>query len=671
MYGEVKLNLDYRMGLTFRHNALKIISSLRVMLLAGLLLLGFASFAQQRPPVTNTAIMGLPYTPFISDYYAANSTNLQVNLLFNDLTEPSLDVYLNLKINSSSVKLQSKANFKPTQRITLLPGQLKNISGSDLATYFDYNNLDITGTTVADLQRTGMLPEGNYNFCIEVREYNSGRTVSNISCAFAVITLQEPPLVLSPKDASTETPKSPQNIVFQWQLRSIPPGGYSNVEYILKLYEITDPKTNPKTAVANNLALKIYESPIAVQNPTFIYDVAATLLTIGKRYAFTVQAKDKLGRSSFKNDGISEVHWFRYGMSTNGNIDLKKPEDQGGFSSKENIAFSWGAPDNLEQNMSFKYHMKIVKLEGKTAVDALDKNTSVYNYTSLETTSSQDAIHTLSEKLEKMEEYAWQVTAEFNGVIFAKSKAQTFTGPPLMDYFIAGNEQIQVIKTYNKDLNKLSGRGKVPYGNDALMFEFKDIKLVRSGSDYVLAAGEIIAPFVNKPDPIEIKPESKDNGSAYFQPDSVKLSTQKYYLGGKVTWDLPHAIKGGSKGVVTSNYTYLVYSEKKLIGSATLDASNDYELMDPLNFRLHLFKDVADFLISSNVFRFRLYGEIYAPTNVKSNDNKRIAFEFEDKRDLFYFNMSTKFTRNNELPLVSKANIYAVPKKWIPGLKTT
>ena len=641
------------------------------LLFTGLLLASLSGFAQQRPPVNATTIMGLPYTPFISDYYAANSSNLQVNLLFNDLTEPSLDVYLHLKINSSKVKFESKANFKPTQAINLLPGQLKNISGSDLSTYFDYNNLDITGTTVADLQRTGMFPEGNYNFCIEVREYNSGRTVSNISCAFAVIQLQEPPLVLSPKEGSTEIPKSPQNISFQWQLRTIPPGGYSNVEYIVKLYEITDPKVQPKTAVLNNQALKIYESPIAVQYSTFIYDVSATLLSVGKRYAFTVQAKDKQNRATFKNDGVSEISWFRYGTSTDGNIELKKPEDQGGFTSKENVAFSWSAPDNLESNMSFKYHMKIVKLEGKTPKDAISKNQTFYEYTSTETTSTQDAIHTPSQKLAKMEEYAWQVTASFNGIKIAESKVQSFTGPPLMDYFIAGNQQVQVIKTYNKDLNKLSGRGKIPYANDGLLFEFKDIQLKRSGSDYVLAAGEIKAPFVNKPDPIEIKPEYKDNGSAYFQPDTVRLTSQKYYLGGKVTWDLPHAIKGGSKGVVTSQYTYLVYSDKKLIGSAPLDATNDYELMDPLNFRLNLFKDQSDFLISSNVFRFRLYGEIYVPQNVKSVDQKRIAFEFDDKRDVFYFDMSTKIIRNNELPLVSKANVYAVPKKWILDLSET
>ena len=642
---------------------------LAICFLIGTLLIGLQSYAQQRPPVQLTTIVGLPNTPFLVDYYSINSNSLKANLLFNDLTEPSIDVYLNINISSTKTKLVSKPNFKPTQRITLNPGQLKTIQGSDFAPYFNFNNLNITGISLSELQRTGMLPEGNYNFCIEVKEYNSGRTVSNLSCAFAVISLQEPPLVLQPKDGAKITPKNPQNITFQWQLRTVPPGGYSNVEYFLTLYEITDPQTKAKSAVANNQALKIYESTVAIQATTLIYDINATLLQAGKRYAFTVQAKDKQNRASFKNDGISEVHWFRYGLSTDGFIDLKKPIDEDGFQLYQAMMFQWSAPDNLEPNMGFVYKLKVVKLDGKSPKDALAKNTPIHTFTSPETKSTADVNYELTAAIEKMEEYAWQVEAEAFNTTIAKSKIHTFSGPPLMPYFIAGNQQIAVIKTYNKDINKLSGKAKIPYGNNEdVIFEFKDIDLRLSGGEYVLEKGEIITGFINQPSPIELTPQIKKNGKAYFQPDSIKLGVQKMYLGGVVNWDLPHAVKGKSKGVVKSKFTYLTYAKKVVSGSAVLDKTNDFELMDPLNFRLELFETKSDFLINSNKFELFFFGNIYVPASVKSKDKKRVPYEFEGKKDLFYFSMARLLTAKNELPLVQNANLYAVPKKVILDL---
>ncbi|MCB0484112.1 MAG: hypothetical protein KDC37_06075, partial [Flavobacteriales bacterium] len=102
---------------------------------------------QERPPVKVTTVMGLPYTPFLADYYAVNSSNLQATVLFTDLTESSLQVYLSIKINSASVKLESKPTFRPTSPLTIYPGQAKVIKGSDLSVYFDFNNLNLTGIT--------------------------------------------------------------------------------------------------------------------------------------------------------------------------------------------------------------------------------------------------------------------------------------------------------------------------------------------------------------------------------------------------------------------------------------------------------------------------------------------------------------------------------------------
>ncbi len=45
----------------------------------------------------------------------------------------------------------------------------------------------------SDYQRAGKLPEGVYQICFEVLEYNRGIKVSNTACGVAWMILNDPP----------------------------------------------------------------------------------------------------------------------------------------------------------------------------------------------------------------------------------------------------------------------------------------------------------------------------------------------------------------------------------------------------------------------------------------------------------------------------------------------
>ena len=352
-----------------------------------------------------------------------------VNTIFTDFNEPSVDVYLHIKISSNLVSLETKSSYKPSTRTTLFPGRSKTFKGSDLAPYLNYNNLNLSGITFSELSKTGRLPDGNYQFCVTVKEYNSGRSISNASCAMAVLTQQDPPLLTIPLQGGTVTPQTPQNLTFQWQLKNPPPSGFGSVVYLLRLYEITDNKIDPITAISASKVVKVYEtsSTTPIKNTIFNYNVTSSTLVEGKKYAWTIEVKEKLGRQSFKNKGVTQVGWFYYGASSGGIITLIRPSDEYGFAKGENRYFKWKSPDNIRAGQKFSYEFRIVKTNGKSGKDAIKNNPDWEKYTSPDQSVLKDFDYSVKKVFEKKEEYAWQVLAFVNKREIAESEISSIS----------------------------------------------------------------------------------------------------------------------------------------------------------------------------------------------------------------------------------------------------
>ncbi len=622
-------------------------------------------------PISVTTTLTPPYSALLPDYSSLGANKLIASIILNDLNEPSWDVRLKITIESNQVRISTKPNFRPVTPITTLPGTAVSISGEDLEPYLNYNNIDVAGISMSELQQNGKLPEGYYTFCIEVYDYVSDRLLSNSGCSGAFIQLNGVPVVQTPEQGTVIMVQDPLNIQFQWQL-STPSfyGDPTSTEYQLSLYKILDPTVEPQNSIINNVVEKIYESDFS-PNITLVYGITEPPLEVGQRYSYTIQATDVEGRDIFKNDGFSEVGWFNYGYPTGGRINLISPENERSFTISEFKRFQWEAPDNTLENQQVYFYTKIVEIIGEQdTADAIDNNPVWYEQTTSPQINSFGGDFMLNEGIEEQKAYAWQVTAHTGEQEIAKSPIYQFIGPPLIEWFWAGNHKVYVTRTFNDDLTNLSGKGKVninPEG-DMFEFEFDSLQIVNSGGENTLMSGELFSELTDFDD-IELSPNYADNGNAYFHAEALRLNKNELAISGTVTWNFPHAVNSSEPPQVISKLSWINYDALKLNGKANLTVNNKFDLIDPANFRLE-FDTISDFFIIDNKYTERFYGDIFLPENVKDANSNRVSLHFNYIDNLYYFT-NENITKSNNILLVENTGLLLNPKDITVDLSET
>jgi TANFOR domain-containing protein len=136
------------------------------LLLIGLLL-ALTAQAQFYPVQVNPQLVP-PYSVYLSDYAAPGQEKLRVILMQRDLSQPAypLRLVLRLELNGREI-MRTSQSFRPAP-ITLEPGIPTVITGAELAPYLDSRNLNFTGYSREQYEKTRSLPEGNYSLCFTV-----------------------------------------------------------------------------------------------------------------------------------------------------------------------------------------------------------------------------------------------------------------------------------------------------------------------------------------------------------------------------------------------------------------------------------------------------------------------------------------------------------------------
>lgn len=621
-----------------------------------------STYAQQKFPVTASVSLSPPYSVYVNDYIAPGSNLLTCNFVFNDFREPTWQVRLRLRIESTNLRLETKPEFKPVVPLTVTPGVSVSLSNVDFTEYFDFKNLNITGSSSNIFLQNGRFPEGNYTFCIEVLDYPTGILLSNTSCTSAWIRLNDPPKVISPLCGTFVDPTLPLNIPFQWQLsNAISPNATLGTEFKIVIYELTDPYANPFTAIANGKVLQIFESE-ALSQPSFIYTPSSPQLDRGKTYVYQIRATDKGGKDLFKNNGLSEVCWFHFGYPENAKNTIHAPENAKAFKKSELPYFKWTAPDLRLRNQPFVYELKIVQLkEGQDLQQAVNENPIWYSQKTPQSFSERGLDLVIAQQLKPAIEYAWQITTYSGSQTVAKSEARKFIGPPLVDRFYAGKHIVVVQSATSNDSLNFSGTGKVRIGvTDSADVSFSGLKLRRLVSYWVLTDGDINKELQGSA-PIMLKPKNAVNGPATFYPRALKLNSTELAMQGEVHWALPHPVKSGQTAIVKSDRTWMNYDKYSLLGSAKLSNQNQFELLEPYDLSLRLSTE-SDFLISNNEFELRAQGEIVFPDKVKGKQKGKVKILFPRTDQLFYI-ADLDVVMENEVALVDNTRIYFQPLK--------
>lgn len=596
--------------------------------------------AAQDYPANVITTLQPPYSVYLADFADPITHSLNANVTFLDFNEPSWQARLKVTIESNRIRVETKPEFQPAP-ISLVSGVSKQISGIDLSEYLRLENVNISGEGQQNLLLNGRLPEGMYSFCIEVLDYTTGDPISKPSCSNAWLTLNDPPVIISPSCNGYVPALSPQNVMFQWQLRGNSPNTTLGVDYEMQLFEMLEPTMDAQSALMNSQVIPIYTS-----NPTSFtslqYDLSAPPLEVGKSYVYQIKATDQEQRDVFKNGGLSEVCWFHYGYPENRVLTLFSIDDKHKIGNAEVPYFSWSSPDLKVSGQPFTYTVNMVELDNENE----DPNLAVtlkepYFDSTFKTTMSANGngIILPKSRFRPNRWYAWQVQCHSKDQMVAESEVRTFKGPNLVQRFFAGyrlSREVWVSEVENDDPTNLNGKGWFMMNGDTLKVEFEGIGLVKTGEKWRMRSGEVIATFED-PLVIPLTPDLEENGPADFSASKLKLLPESLELGGTFDWDLPHPTMTDQAPQLVTPFAWVNYDTDKLIGGIELDGTDKYVLLDPLKFELTLSSE-SQVSINDNVFYFDLQGKVRMPDNVIGRDDQRVDFEFEDATQLYSLN---------------------------------
>lgn len=260
-------------------------------------------------PVTAVVRTLPPFSPSLADWADPFNDKLGLTLLLNDRQATGYQVRLRVTIEGQGITLRTKPAFQ-ARPIALSYGIPTELRSTELAEYFNLDNLDFTGFDPASYLNQGGLPSGMYSLCVEAIDYDrfDEEAASPIACSFVQAALLDPPVILSPMGSQTAI--SPQNLAVQWQARHT---ASFLTDYTVSLYEI-----NPQDQLTP-------EQVYALQQPDVFGTVSGiTSLNVdqnfpqlqpGSQYLIRVRAEDPMGGNAFRNDGYSEPLFFTYGSA--------------------------------------------------------------------------------------------------------------------------------------------------------------------------------------------------------------------------------------------------------------------------------------------------------------------------------------------------------------------
>jgi hypothetical protein len=269
------------------------------------LLLGKLEVSAQLYPVQLTPVFNSPYSTKISDY--ATSIDPKMQLLINptDISINNRQVRLKLFIQGNGINAQSSSFIQGQNPIFISGGELQTLTNVDISALFRLENLE----GISAVQYANPLPDGMYSFCFEMYDFSTNQKLSQKSCAMMYLQLNDPPLLNIPAKNEQIIATDFPNILFTWTPRQI---NATNVSYTFELKEILDPNLDPQYGFL--IAPMLYQET-DMHSTALVYDLGKPSLIPGKKYAWRVRAVSTSGLSEnsvFKNDGYSEIFYFKY-----------------------------------------------------------------------------------------------------------------------------------------------------------------------------------------------------------------------------------------------------------------------------------------------------------------------------------------------------------------------
>lgn len=284
-------------------------------------------------------------------------------LTFNNPTKETFNVYINGTVDEPTLGQIYEGTSSEFQ---LKPGlQRMRLAELDIRTNFYLKKYEEI------LIRTGTVPEGNYEICVNVINTKDNAHIGKGCITHSIISERFIQLI-SPVDSEIINPNEP--IVFKHGsviLQNDHPTPPSNKRYTIRIVEVSK-EQSPESAILYNPAFFKYES----ENLVTIYPVGGRKFEANKTYAWNVTVYE-----NDKEIATSDVWTFTIASKTpdSSKIELISPSNNSTINLSveiniNKIKFSWKLPDVLQEE-PLSFNLKIVEVkEGQLLEEAIKQN---------------------------------------------------------------------------------------------------------------------------------------------------------------------------------------------------------------------------------------------------------------------------------------------------------
>ncbi len=292
--------------------------------LGGLIIQVSPAFGQTGNEVNVNIVVQAPYSPYYYDY--RDKLLITVQNKTNQIQHVKVVGQI---VGDNDVIVSTHESYFPPQPLTLNPLEIRTIFGSQQSQgFFDQKNLLITAPDDVKnlIIATGLLPEGNYQICLQARDYQSSVPLSQeapLGCAFIPITYLNPPILINPLCEGEIIAQHGVFPTFNWT----PPTGSqvgAQIRYDLFIVKLF-PGQNPNDAVAAAVEAGSGEfiAKRGLMTPFYTLLPTDLPLEIGAQYGWQVIARDLTELVPIENGGRSEVCQFYVRTNTE---ERKSPE---------------------------------------------------------------------------------------------------------------------------------------------------------------------------------------------------------------------------------------------------------------------------------------------------------------------------------------------------------
>ncbi len=234
-------------------------------------------------------------------------------------------------IGDNGISAQSNTAYRPLEPFVIGPRETYMMTGAEFRELNrNFSQADFTYEGISELQLAlGVLPEGNYELCIQAFDFQSGDQLT-VGCSFSFPAGNgDVPRIIYPfeGDVISETLES---FPITWEAPTSNPLQAMDFVYIVKLVDLSlyGDHDYEDVFLDGGVAVTLEEGIEGMTSVFYNDEGDDPPLVFGHMYGLRVQVTDPTGTLTFENNGYSEIRTFYFGDTQMTEEESTQTEDQ-------------------------------------------------------------------------------------------------------------------------------------------------------------------------------------------------------------------------------------------------------------------------------------------------------------------------------------------------------